>query len=60
MQPILMSPDEVPMPDKDVLVEIKDLHTYFHLSEGVVRAVEGADRGYAIEGTAPFGRTAVQ
>ena len=27
----------------DVLVEIKDLHTYFHLAEGVVRAVEGAD-----------------
>lgn len=31
------------MPDNDVLVEIKDLHTYFHLSEGVVRAVDGAD-----------------
>ena len=31
------------MPDKDVLVEIKDLHTYFYLSEGVVRAVDGAD-----------------
>jgi len=31
------------MPENDVLVEIKDLHTYFHLSEGVVRAVEGAD-----------------
>jgi peptide/nickel transport system ATP-binding protein len=38
-----MSPKEVSMPDKDVLVEIKDLHTYFHLSEGVVRAVDGAD-----------------
>jgi oligopeptide/dipeptide ABC transporter ATP-binding protein len=31
------------MPDNDVLVEIKDLHTYFYLSEGVVRAVDGAD-----------------
>jgi len=31
------------MPENDVLVEIKDLHTYFHLSEGVVRAVDGAD-----------------
>jgi len=31
------------MSKNDVLVEIKDLHTYFHLSEGVVRAVEGAD-----------------
>jgi len=38
-----MSPKEVPMPDNDVLVEIKDLHTYFHLSEGVVRAVDGVD-----------------
>jgi len=31
------------MPENDVLVEFKDLHTYFHLAEGVVRAVEGAD-----------------
>ncbi len=31
------------MAENDVLVEIKDLHTYFHLSEGVVRAVDGAD-----------------
>lgn len=27
----------------NVLVEIKDLHTYFHLAEGVVRAVDGVD-----------------
>jgi peptide/nickel transport system ATP-binding protein len=27
----------------DVLVEIKNLHTYFHLAEGVVQAVDGAD-----------------
>jgi peptide/nickel transport system ATP-binding protein len=31
------------MPADDVLVEIKDLHTYFHLVEGVVRAVDGVD-----------------
>ncbi len=31
------------MPENDVLVEIKDLHTYFHLAEGVVQAVAGAD-----------------
>ena len=31
------------MPENDVLVEIKDLHTHFHLAEGVVRAVDGAD-----------------
>jgi len=31
------------MPENDVLVEIKDLHTYFHLAEGVVHAVDGAD-----------------
>ena len=31
------------MPENDVLVEFKDLRTYFHLSEGVVRAVDGAD-----------------
>jgi oligopeptide/dipeptide ABC transporter ATP-binding protein len=28
---------------RDVLVEIKDLRTYFYLSEGVVRAVDGCD-----------------
>jgi peptide/nickel transport system ATP-binding protein len=38
-----MLPKEVPMPENDVLVEIKDLHTYFHLAEGVVKAVDGAD-----------------
>ncbi len=27
----------------DTLIEVKDLHTYFHLAEGVVHAVEGAD-----------------
>ena len=27
----------------DTLVEIKDLHTYFYLTEGVVHAVDGAD-----------------
>jgi oligopeptide/dipeptide ABC transporter ATP-binding protein len=31
------------MPTKDVLVEINDLHTYFHLAEGVVRAVDGVN-----------------
>lgn len=31
------------MPDADILVEIKDLHTYFYLTEGVVQAVDGAD-----------------
>src|ERR1044071_5426104 len=31
------------MPDADTLVEIKDLHTYFYLAEGVVRAVDGVD-----------------
>lgn len=31
------------MPENDVLVEIKDLHTYFHLAEGVVHAVDGTD-----------------
>ena len=33
------------MPDKDqnILVEIKDLHTYFYLAEGVVHAVDGVD-----------------
>ncbi len=31
------------MPADDVLVEIKDLRTYFHLAEGIVRAVDGVD-----------------
>jgi peptide/nickel transport system ATP-binding protein len=31
------------MPEPDTLVEIKDLHTYFYLAEGVVRAVDGVD-----------------
>lgn len=31
------------MADTDNLVEIKDLHTYFYLAEGVVRAVDGVD-----------------
>ena len=31
------------MADMDTLVEIKDLHTYFHLTEGVARAVDGVD-----------------
>jgi oligopeptide/dipeptide ABC transporter ATP-binding protein len=31
------------MEDSNILVEIKDLHTYFHLAEGVVRAVDGVD-----------------
>jgi oligopeptide/dipeptide ABC transporter ATP-binding protein len=31
------------MPESDVLVEIKDLHTYFYLTEGIVHAVDGTD-----------------
>ncbi len=31
------------MPAEDTLVEFKDLHTSFYLSEGVVRAVDGVD-----------------
>src|SRR5688572_30896911 len=31
------------MADMDTLVEFKDLHTYFYLAEGVVRAVDGVD-----------------
>jgi len=31
------------MDDPNLLVEIKDLHTHFHLAEGVVRAVDGVD-----------------
>jgi len=30
------------MPDKDTLIEVKNLKTYFYLREGVVRAVDGA------------------
>jgi|YNPNPStandDraft_1061719.scaffolds.fasta_scaffold05177_7 oligopeptide/dipeptide ABC transporter ATP-binding protein len=29
--------------DSDVLIEIKNLRTYFHLVEGIVRAVDGVD-----------------
>ncbi len=31
------------MTETNTLVEIKDLHTYFHLTEGVVHAVDGVD-----------------
>jgi len=31
------------MAEPDTLVEIKDLHTYFYLAEGVVHAVDGVD-----------------
>lgn len=31
------------MPEKTILVEIKDLHTSFYLAEGVVRAVDGVN-----------------
>ena len=31
------------MPENDILVEFKDLHTYFYLAEGVVHAVDSAD-----------------
>ncbi len=31
------------MADTNTLVEFKDLHTYFYLAEGVVRAVDGVD-----------------
>lgn len=31
------------MPENDVVVEIKNLKTYFYLAEGVVRAVDGVD-----------------
>ena len=31
------------MTETDTLVEIKDLRTYFYLTEGVVHAVEGVD-----------------
>jgi len=30
-------------PNKELLLEIKGLKTYFHLAEGVVRAVDGVD-----------------
>ena len=29
--------------NSNILVEIKDLHTYFHLAEGTVLAVDGVD-----------------
>jgi hypothetical protein len=29
--------------NRDILVQIKDLRTYFFLAEGVVRAVDGCD-----------------
>jgi oligopeptide/dipeptide ABC transporter ATP-binding protein len=38
-----MALEQEPMNDVDTLVEIKDLHTYFHLAEGVVHAVDGVD-----------------
>jgi oligopeptide/dipeptide ABC transporter ATP-binding protein len=31
------------MPEDNVIVEFKDLHTYFHCAEGVVHAVDGVD-----------------
>src|ERR671925_2341614 len=31
------------MAEMETLVEIRDLHTYFYLAEGVVRAVDGVD-----------------
>ena len=31
------------MPENPPLIEVKDLHTYFHLAEGVVHAVDGVD-----------------
>jgi len=31
------------MPAEDTLVEFNDLHTYFYLAEGVVKAVDGVD-----------------
>lgn len=31
------------IPDKKLLMEVKDLRVYFHLAEGVVRAVDGVD-----------------
>jgi oligopeptide/dipeptide ABC transporter ATP-binding protein len=43
MLPIHTLPKEAVMVDTNLLVEIKDLHTYFHLAEGVVRAVDGVD-----------------
>ena len=44
MRPIHMSPDKlIPMAGNEVIVEMKDLKTYFYLMEGVVRAVDGVD-----------------
>lgn len=31
------------MSENNVLIEVKDLHTYFHLAEGVVHAVDGVN-----------------
>ncbi len=31
------------MPENNVLIDVKDLHTYFHLAEGVVHAVDGVN-----------------
>ena len=33
----------VPESEQNLLVEIKDLRTYFHLAEGLVRAVDGVN-----------------
>jgi len=37
------TPENVTKSNGDALVEIKNLRTYFHLAEGVVRAVDGVD-----------------
>ncbi len=34
---------DVAQPNDNLLVEIKDLHTFFYLTEGIVRAVNGVD-----------------
>jgi oligopeptide/dipeptide ABC transporter ATP-binding protein len=39
------------MDDRSVLVEVKDLRTYFHLEEGTVRAVDGASFSLMRAGT---------
>ncbi len=31
------------MPENNLLIEVKDLHTFFHLAEGVVHAVDGVN-----------------
>ncbi|MBE0698785.1 MAG: ATP-binding cassette domain-containing protein [Anaerolineaceae bacterium] len=38
-----MPQQSLPEQDQNLLVEIKGLRTYFHLAEGVVRAVDGVD-----------------